>query len=77
MTKEKMIKTIQLFEAKAFLQLKQNERLFGADDIFTSKSRSRWVEIELLMTELGIKTDHTLPEIQEAIGIIRNRINQE
>jgi hypothetical protein len=77
MTKEKMIKTIQLFEAKAFLRLKTDERLFGEDDKWTSKSRSRWIEIESLMTELGIKPDITLSENQEALEIIRNRINQE
>ncbi len=77
MTKEKMIKTIQLFEAKAFLQLKQDESIWGADDRWTSRSRARWIEIELLMTELGIKPDITLSENQEALEIIRNRINQE
>jgi hypothetical protein len=77
MTKEKMIKTIQLFEAKAFLQLKQDESIWGADDRWTSRSRARWVGIEALMTELGVKSDITLPENQEALILIQAKINQE
>jgi hypothetical protein len=77
MTKKEMIKTVQKFEAQAFLQLKQDESLWGADDRYTSRSRARWVGIEALMTELEIKTDITLPENQEALILIQAKINQE
>jgi hypothetical protein len=77
MKKAEMIKKIQLFEAKAFLRLKSNEQLFGGDDVFTSKSRSAWVEIENLMTELEIKSDLKLPEHQEALEIIRSKYISE
>jgi hypothetical protein len=77
MTKKEMIKTVQKFEAQAFLQLKQDESLWGADDRYTSRSRARWVGINALMDELGIKSDITLPENQEAIILITARVNQE
>jgi hypothetical protein len=77
MTKKQMIKTVQKFEAQAFLQLKQDESLWGADDRYTSRSRARWVGIEALMNELEIKSDITLPENQKAIELICEKIKEE
>jgi hypothetical protein len=73
MTKKEMIKVIQQKEAEAWLQVKVDEKMFGQENIITSRSRSEWARINDLMKELEIKPDNTLPENQKAIEIIIER----
>ncbi len=77
MTKKQMIEVIQQKEAEAFLRVKVDEKLFGQEHIIVSRSRSEWAKINDLMTELKIKPDNTLPENQEAIRIIMEKIKEE
>ena len=77
MTKKEMIKVIQQKEAKAFLQVKVDEKLFGKENTVTVRSRSEWAKINDLMTELKIKPDNTLPENQEAIRMIIEKVKEE
>jgi hypothetical protein len=77
MTKKQMIEVIQQKEAEAFLQIKVDEKLFGTEHTITSKSRGEWAKINDLMTELKIKPDNSLPENQEAIRIIIEKVKEE
>ena len=55
MTKKEMIKVIQQKEAEAWLQVKVDEKMFGQENIITSRSRSEWARLHDLMKELEIK----------------------
>jgi hypothetical protein len=77
MTKKQMIEVIQQKEAEAFLQIKVDEKLFGTEHTITSKSRGEWAKINDLMNELKIKPDNTLPENQEAIRMIMEKVKEE
>ena len=77
MTKKQMIEIIQQREAELFLTLKVDEKLFGMESKVTSKSRSDWSKIYTLMEELEIKSNSLLPENQEAMRLICERIKEE
>lgn len=70
MTKKEMIQTIQQLEAKAFLQVKLDEKEFGIDGLLTKMSRTKWCGMNEMMDRLGIKPDNTLPESKEAVDLI-------
>jgi tripartite-type tricarboxylate transporter receptor subunit TctC len=77
MTKKQMIEVIQQKEAEAFLQVKVDGKLFGEENAITVRSRSEWAKINDLMNELKIKPDNTLPENQEAIRMIMEKVKEE
>jgi tripartite-type tricarboxylate transporter receptor subunit TctC len=77
MTKKQMIEVIQQKEAEAFLQVKVDGKLFGEENAITVRSRSEWAKINDLMNELKIKPDNTLPENQEAIKMIMEKVKEE
>ena len=77
MTKKEMIQVIQQKEAEAFLQVKIDGKLFGEENAITVRSRSEWAKINDLMNELKIKPDNTLPENQEAIRMIMEKVKEE
>ena len=77
MTKKEMIQVIQQKEAEAFLQVKIDGKLFGEENAITVRSRSEWAKINDLMNELKIKPDNTLPENQEAIRMIIEKVKEE
>jgi hypothetical protein len=70
MTKKQMIATIQQQEAKLFLDIKVNEKMFGTNHFITSRSRTVWVGIHDLMRTLEIQPDIDLPDAQEAFKLI-------
>jgi hypothetical protein len=74
MTKAAMIAEMQLRDARAWLELKQAEQRYGHEDEFVGTMRARWATINEVMTSLGIQTDHTLWDNQEATRIIVERI---
>ena len=71
MTKKQMIATIQQQEAKLFLEIKVNEKMFGTNDFITSRSRTVWIGVHELMQTLEIQPDINLPDAQEAFILIR------
>lgn len=77
MTKKQMIEVIQQKEAEAFLQVKVDGKLFGEENAITVRSRSEWAKINDLMNELKIKPDNSLPENQEAIKMIMEKVKEE
>ena len=70
MTKKQMIATIQQQEAKLFLEIKVNEKMFGTNDFITSRSRTVWIGVHELMQTLEIQPDINLPDAQEAFKLI-------
>jgi hypothetical protein len=77
MTKQKMIQTIQLQEAKLYLELKQAEQQYGSHDDFTNRSRYKWVSVHQLMQAMNIESDNTLPDNAKAIAIICQLVREE
>jgi hypothetical protein len=71
MTKKQMIATIQQQEAKLFLEIKVNEKMFGINHFLTSRSRTEWIGVHTLMQVLEIQPDINLPDAQEAFILIR------
>jgi hypothetical protein len=69
MTKQKMIKAIQRFEAALYLEVKQAEQLFGSDSDITSRRTTRWASVHDAMDAMGIECDLTLPDNQKALAI--------
>lgn len=62
MSKNKMIKLIQLKEAKLYLELIRFEKAFGENDIATQKKRGEWNAIYSLMIDLEITSDNYLED---------------
>jgi hypothetical protein len=77
MTKQKMIQTIQLQEAKLYLELKQAEQQYGIHDDLTNSRRSQWVSVHRLMQAMNIESDNTLPDNAKAIAIICQLVREE
>jgi len=77
MTKKEIIQTVQQLEAKAFLQVKLDEKEYGIDSVITRMSRTKWCGMNEMMKKLGIKYDDTLSENQEAIQLIIGMVNIE
>jgi hypothetical protein len=77
MTKQKMIQTIQLQEAKLYLELKQAEQQYGSHDDFTLSCRTRWGSVHQLMQAMNIESDFTLPDNAKATAIICQLVREE
>jgi hypothetical protein len=77
MTKQKMIQTIQLQEAKLYLELKQAEQQYGSHDDFTMSRRSQWVSVHQLMQAMNIESDFTLPDNAKATAILCQLVREE
>ena len=77
MTKKQMIETIQQQEAKLFLDIKVNEKMFGTNHFLTSKSRTEWIGVHKLMQTLEIQPDINLPDVKEAFKLIREELNKK
>ena len=77
MTKKQMIESIQKQEAKLFLDIKVNEKMFGASHFITSRSRTEWIGVHKLMQTLEIQPDINLPDAQEAFKLIHEELNQK
>ena len=77
MTKKQMIETIQQQEAKLFLDIKVNEKMFGTDHSITSRSRKEWIGVHNLMQMLEIQPDINLPDAKEAFKLIHEELNKK
>ena len=77
LTKTEMIRKIQLTEAALFLELKKTERQYGKADQLTNMLRTQWSSVNTLMRSLNIESDHLLPDNQEAVAIICERIAKQ
>jgi len=69
MTKQKMIKAIQRFEAALYLEVKQAEQLFGVDSDITARRTTRWASVHDAMQAMGVECDLMLPDNQKALAI--------
>jgi hypothetical protein len=69
MTKKLMIETMQLKEAALWLAFREAVGDMGEDSTYTNRRKSEWYSISALMEELGIPTNHMLPDNQKALGI--------
>ena len=74
MTKAAMIAEMQKTDAMMWLELKQAEARYGAEDEWVTKLRARWATVHDVMESLGIQADHTLPDNLAATEIIIRRI---
>ena len=70
MTKKQMIQNIQQLEATMFLQAKQLEFEYDREDSLYRSAIGKWLGVNQLMQDLGIKEDLTLPESREAVELI-------
>lgn len=70
MTKKEMIQNIQTLEAIFFLNAKQLEFDYGKDDSMYRSAINKWLGVNQLMQDLGIKEDLTLPEARESAELI-------
>jgi hypothetical protein len=76
LTKSQIVATMQRMEAAAFLELKRAERDYGSNASFTSMCRTTWAGINATLEATGIPQDFRLPDNQEAIAIINERISK-
>ena len=77
MTKKQMIATIQQTEAAAWLELRKSQLYFGREADITCKNRREWSTLHELMAKLGIESDFTLPDNQEARGYAKLIFDKE
>ena len=77
MTKAEMIKTLQLKEAKLFLELKEAEVLFDKDSNYFKSIRTKFCIVSNILDELGVKADFNLPDNQKATSILLDRYKIE
>jgi hypothetical protein len=70
MTKKEMTQNIQKLEAIFFLNAKQLELDYGKDEPMYRSAINKWLGVNQLMQDLGIKEDCTLPESREAGELI-------
>lgn len=70
MTKKEMIQNIQQLEATLFLNAKQLEFEYDREDSLYRSAINKWLGVNQLMQDLGIKEDLTLPESREAVELI-------
>ena len=70
MTKKEMIQNIQKLEAVFFLNAKQLELDYGKEDTMYRSAINKWLGVNMMMQDLGIKEDCTLPEAREAADLI-------
>ena len=77
MTKAEMIKTLQLKEAKLFLELNEAELLFDKDSYYFKSIRTNFCIVSNILDELGVKADFNLPDNQKATNILLDRYKIE
>jgi hypothetical protein len=70
MTKKAMIEKMQLKEAALWLAFREASVSMGEDTAYVRRRRSEWCAINTLMEELGIPTNHLLPDNQKAFEIM-------
>lgn len=70
MTKKQMIQNIQKLEAIFFLNAKQLEFDYDREDSMYRSAINKWLGVNQLMQDLGIKEDLTLPESRDAAELI-------
>jgi hypothetical protein len=77
MTKKEMIQNIQKLEAIFFLNAKQLELDYGKEDTMYRSAINKWLGVNMMMQDLGIKEDLTLPEAQESAQLITKIWNKK
>ena len=77
MTKKEMIQNIQKLEAIFFLNAKQLELDYGKDEPMYRSAINKWLGVNMMMQDLGIKEDLTLPEAQESAQLITKIWNKK
>jgi hypothetical protein len=70
MKKVEMIKTIQLAEAKAWLELKESQVKNGKLNITTRDLKEKWMTLKCLMGSLDIESDVELEESKIALKMM-------
>lgn len=65
-----MIQNIQALEATLFLNAKQLEFDYGKEEPMYRSAINKWLGVNTLMQDLGIKEDLTLPEARESAELI-------
>lgn len=70
MTKKEMIQNIQKLEAIFFLNAKQLEFDYGKDEPMYRSAINKWLGVNMLMQDLDIDGDWSLPEAKEAADLI-------
>ena len=70
MKKVEMIKTIQLAEAKAWLELKESQVKNGKLNSTTRDLKEEWMTLKCLMNALDIESDVELEESKIALNIM-------
>jgi hypothetical protein len=70
MKKVEMIKTIQLAEAKAWLELKESQVKNGKLNSTTRDLKEKWMTLKCLMGSLDIESDVELEESKIAFKIM-------
>ena len=70
MTKKEMIQNIQKLEAIFFLNAKQLELDYGKDEPMYRSAINKWLGVNMLMQDLDIDGDWSLPEAKEAADLI-------
>jgi len=58
MTKQAMIKAIQRLEAELYLEVKQAEQRYGAENDITERRTTRWASVHNAMQAMGVACDH-------------------
>ena len=77
MTKKAMIEKMQKIEAASWLKFKELEVLFGKGHSIPNQQRSEWVTQCNMLEQLGINTNHLLPDNQKALEIIIEQSREE
>ncbi len=65
-----MIQNIQKLEAIFFLNAKQLELDYGKDEPMYRSAINKWLGVNMLMQDLDIDGDWSLPEAREAADLI-------
>ena len=65
-----MIQNIQKLEAIFFLNAKQLELDYGKDEPMYRSAINKWLGVNMLMQDLDIDGDWSLPEAKEAADLI-------
>ena len=77
MTKKLMIEKMQLKEAALWLAFREAVVDMGEDTAYTRRRRSEWHSISILMDELKVPTDVTLPDNQKALEICLTQLRDK
>jgi hypothetical protein len=77
MTKKAMIEKMQMIEAASWLKFKETEVTFGKGNPVSNRKRSEWFTQCDMLFQLGIDTNHQLPDNQKALEIILEQSREE